>query len=148
MSAHAPSAVPLKICTVCGLDVSKQKRTKDAEGNYYCDPCWALKRERQQQVEASSAAPDAADDELPFCEACEGRFTPGNLRDHKGQILCVDCIEELSQNRRVIPYRSAGKEVPEHVRKIIATNPLILLAFAAGAVSCVVPPLVLVVISI
>lgn len=37
-----PLTVPAanaKRCTTCGQDVSQQKRTKDAAGNYYCQLC-------------------------------------------------------------------------------------------------------------
>lgn len=36
-----------KTCTVCGVDVSKQKRTKDEAGNYFCQPCWMLRCQRR-----------------------------------------------------------------------------------------------------
>lgn len=33
--------ISAKVCTTCGLDVSTQKRVKDAHGRYYCHPCAA-----------------------------------------------------------------------------------------------------------
>src|SRR5581483_5111477 len=32
-----------KRCSVCGTDVSQQKRTKDTNGRYYCQPCYSTK---------------------------------------------------------------------------------------------------------
>lgn len=29
-----------KICASCGIDVSSLTRTRDPQGNYYCQPCW------------------------------------------------------------------------------------------------------------
>jgi hypothetical protein len=41
-----------KRCRVCGMDVSQRKRTKDGNGNYYCDPCY------QSAAQASHPAED------------------------------------------------------------------------------------------
>lgn len=30
-----------KLCTVCGMDVAKRPRVKDARGRYFCEPCFA-----------------------------------------------------------------------------------------------------------
>jgi hypothetical protein len=39
-----------KLCVACGIDVTHLTRTRDASGNYYCQPCWdeALRLARQQ----------------------------------------------------------------------------------------------------
>jgi len=34
------AVTPSKICCVCGKDVSQEKRTKDPQNHYYCQPCW------------------------------------------------------------------------------------------------------------
>ena len=28
------------LCVACGIDVTHLTRTRDASGNYYCQPCW------------------------------------------------------------------------------------------------------------
>lgn len=39
-----------KLCIRCGIDVTHLTRTRDAVGNYYCQPCWdeALRIAREQ----------------------------------------------------------------------------------------------------
>lgn len=52
---------PEKRCAICGADVSNQKRTKDLEGRYYCQPC--LERHqaaRQQPLPRPAPAPAPA----------------------------------------------------------------------------------------
>ncbi len=34
-----------KYCSVCRADVSQSKRVKDAEGAYYCPPCWQARQD-------------------------------------------------------------------------------------------------------
>lgn len=49
-----------KRCTICGLDVSQVKRTKDAVGRYYCDPCYtaaAASKVAVQPTVTAAAAP-------------------------------------------------------------------------------------------
>ena len=49
-----------KTCTVCGMDVSAVKRTKDAAGRYYCQPCYAKASARPAPPAASSPATEAS----------------------------------------------------------------------------------------
>lgn len=51
-----PSAVQ-KICSLCGQDVSTQKRTKDTQGNYYCAACWTIKVSQAQHESIRKAPP-------------------------------------------------------------------------------------------
>jgi hypothetical protein len=46
-----------KKCVICGKDVSTEKRTKDARGNYYCEPC---RLARIEAIRASGAPQPAA----------------------------------------------------------------------------------------
>jgi hypothetical protein len=46
-----------KICVICGSDVAQVKRTKDAAGNYYCQPCWDKAREAQTTATPVDAGP-------------------------------------------------------------------------------------------
>jgi hypothetical protein len=52
-----------KVCAGCGIDVSQQKRVKDAAGNYYCESCVQTVRQRQEasaQRTRISSAPSAS----------------------------------------------------------------------------------------
>lgn len=141
-------------CTVCGQDVTEFE--SDKNNNCYCMSCWSLKLERQRQVQmrpgsrqGGSTGADITRDELLFCEDCQGYFTVQHLRDHNGHVLCLDCIKKRSQP--VQPTHRQGRTpatVPEHVKEIIATNPLILLAYFAGIMAYIpfLLPLVLVVV--
>ena len=46
----------VKICCVCGTDVSRMRRTKDPRGKYYCRPCYATLWEAHQQRLRAQAA--------------------------------------------------------------------------------------------
>lgn len=49
-------AVVHKNCCVCGLDVSRVRRTKDPRGNYYCRPCYDTLLEAHQRRQRAQAA--------------------------------------------------------------------------------------------
>lgn len=53
---HVP-AVVAKVCADCGADVSHERRTKDAEGRYYCNLCWMARQNEQveRNVEAAES---------------------------------------------------------------------------------------------
>jgi hypothetical protein len=134
----------VKVCVICGTDVTGAKRTKDASGNYFCGPCWTEKLKRIRQRGVVSAPVGAAtstvvsfsptlEPELSPCEVCNGWFTTGNLRDHGGRILCLDCVQEQSTQPAPLPLRRSGN-IPEHVQQIISTNPWLLLAIILGVV--------------
>jgi hypothetical protein len=59
------SAAIAKMCTVCGQDVSGQKRTKDPHGRYYCEPCWKAAVAEHQARQRQPV------DELPVLEPLE-----------------------------------------------------------------------------
>jgi hypothetical protein len=53
-----------KLCVSCGTNVSGQKRTKDATGNYYCADCWrslVSGSEASHAVDATSFLDQASD---------------------------------------------------------------------------------------
>jgi hypothetical protein len=57
-------AVVLKKCCVCGVDVSRMRRTRDPRGKYYCQPCyqtlWEAHQRRLREREAVEAEATAA----------------------------------------------------------------------------------------
>jgi hypothetical protein len=58
-------ATAQKICIVCQQDVAGKKRVKDPQGHYYCEPCFAAKRDALRQARpAVAAAPAAGGGEL------------------------------------------------------------------------------------
>ncbi len=76
---------------MCGVDVSQQKRIKDAEHNYYCQPCWqnhSLGREQPNHKYR--------------CTFCGGSFAVGEVYDQDGHIICLGC-------------HAAGATASEHV---------------------------------
>ena len=62
----ATTTVSVKTCSICGKDVSAERRTKDASGKYYCQTCYASAAVRAPALRpspapaASSASSDAA----------------------------------------------------------------------------------------
>src|SRR3954471_8363562 len=47
-------STPVKRCVVCGMDLSRAKRTKVPSGDYYCEACY-----RKQTAAIAAAAPKA-----------------------------------------------------------------------------------------
>ena len=45
-----------KVCAVCGKDVSGEKRTKDARGRYFCQPCYSSAAARTASATTAEAA--------------------------------------------------------------------------------------------
>jgi hypothetical protein len=52
-------AVVIKKCCVCGVDVSRMRRTRDPRGKYYCQPCYQTLWEAHQRRLRERAALDA-----------------------------------------------------------------------------------------
>jgi len=49
-----------KICTICGIDVSGRKRTKDSAGHYFCETCYAARLQQIKSAPAAKAQPAPA----------------------------------------------------------------------------------------
>lgn len=85
-------SVPLppkpKTCTSCGVDITRTKRMKDAEGKYFCEVCWAAKAEA-----AKVGAGSAADDVVYYpCYVCELLCTSDEVYDAGGgKTVCRKC---------------------------------------------------------
>ena len=52
-------SVVIKRCCVCGVDVSRMRRTRDPRGKYYCQPCYQTLWEAHQRRLRERAALDA-----------------------------------------------------------------------------------------
>jgi predicted Zn finger-like uncharacterized protein len=77
-------AKPQKFCCACGIDVAGQPRTKDAEGRYFCNPCWT---EHQNAVSEPDDNPAPAGEFLA-CPQCSGVFGIDEM-DVSG--VCIRC---------------------------------------------------------
>lgn len=107
-----------KLCTNCGLDVSAQKRVKDAQGRYYCHPCWNAQAGASQKHAASSptasvfSGGDLSLDDLSqleatgtssasvsnsvTCYACRERFPRSEIHNHEGHPVCMECLWKVA----------------------------------------------------
>jgi hypothetical protein len=86
-------AVPLppkpKICSGCGVDISNAKRTKDQQGNLFCQVCWAAKLEAAKVGVAASEAEDVI---YYPCEVCTLLCTADEVYDAgSGKMVCKKC---------------------------------------------------------
>src|SRR5277367_5367974 len=54
-----------KICCACNADVGNQRRVKDPQGNYYCQPCYDAKRQEKFATADSPAASTHAAERAP-----------------------------------------------------------------------------------
>ena len=84
------SQVVEKFCRICGDDVSSKKRTKDAIGNYYCQPCYAA-ASVQYGVGSPADALANVTDGHHTCATCGHSFTVEQVFDDAGSIICEGC---------------------------------------------------------
>lgn len=54
------AATTVKVCKLCGKDVSQLKRVKDPKGNYYCEECYVSAANKKQQPVVVSAGQAAS----------------------------------------------------------------------------------------
>lgn len=99
---QVPPKAP-KLCSVCGIDVSRQPRTKDAHGHYFCNPCWA---EHQDFASERSIDPPASD-ELLSCPQCGGVFGVQEM-DVSG--VCMTCATRSAPTKATVRKSSWSSE--------------------------------------
>jgi hypothetical protein len=123
-----------KVCCVCGVDVSSQKRVKDARGRYYCHPCVEKVRSGQPAAEpamAQAAAPAPVEastepqssDELDLlpvkdhaagdgpkaaCSVCRKVLPERQVRNVDGEFVCNACYTQRQQPKRGAATARAG----------------------------------------
>ena len=110
---------PQKACSVCGIVVSHQRRTKDAQGRYYCQPCWSTKVQDGTAWGATQAGSIPASDtaELPrvdsleaqpvdlqtparhICHACGGVFDAEDMFSDFELYICETCLDQCRLSR-------------------------------------------------
>jgi hypothetical protein len=136
-----------KVCSICSVDVSTQKRVKDAQGRYYCHICWNAKANAPKrhvaslttadassgndlslddlaQIEAT-ASPTSASKAMPLlpCAMCGGTFTYAYLRSVNGGSLCAECDESRRGQSAVLSgrHRDSTRAASTVVRWVIIT---------------------------
>jgi predicted nucleic acid-binding Zn ribbon protein len=85
-----------KRCVKCGLDVSDEKRMKDANGKYWCIPCG----------QADSRVKHASDKPSVACADCHATYPPGQMETVGGEVVCKGCLV----GRRKAEARAAGRD--------------------------------------
>jgi acetyl esterase/lipase len=78
-----------KICLVCHADVSQVKRVKDSKGNYYCEPCYAARKQSAKPADRPAPSPDSDDLDL----APRAAHTPKSSRS--ATTPCPGCNKPL-----------------------------------------------------
>ena len=100
------SQVNQKVCRICGQDVSGKKRTKDAAGHYYCQPCYdAATTQRHAETPASPSKPPA---NSYACGTCGCSFTAEEVFDNNGAIICKGCWNSGTADHSDAVAASAG----------------------------------------
>lgn len=95
------SQVVQKMCRVCGTDVANQKRTKDAAGNYYCQPCYeqAANPKANAATSRRCSCGAALDEDAAFCSRCgtkqEGNLSPNDEIDTTTIVVYIRRYGEL-----------------------------------------------------
>jgi ribosomal protein L37E len=102
MSDPQPNTAP-KSCASCGIDVTNRKRTKDAQGRYYCEDCVARAKtakavanpppavKANQQAVSSATKVSASDDNAFLLEM------GGSAIAMKGTVPCHECGRALTE---------------------------------------------------
>jgi ribosomal protein L37E len=68
-----------KLCATCGTDVSRAKRVRGDDGEYYCHPCWDAKLA-------------ARGEEVGYlCNACDLAFASDQVYQDGDEVICHDC---------------------------------------------------------
>jgi hypothetical protein len=135
-SVDTPAPAPrpaAKVCTICGMDVSKVKRQKDRTGRYFCEPCAEETRRQQQEdeqkdsdAEPASAVPKEPD--LLFCEACGTRAPAEYMILHRAHVLCRDCKKSGAVKVTLADITVEMGDIPNYVS---TTNTIIILSIFA-----------------
>ena len=121
------TAVTIKTCSVCNIDLSQNKRVKDSRGNYYCQSCAAVLARSNKVIQNSAAAAvvasaQAADPLLFPCRVCQNRFAVDDVySEADGRTICKGCWTKLTAPAK--PGNSAGKG-PSTPRASSARPPL------------------------
>lgn len=79
----------LKTCSICGIDISDEKRVKDDDGRYFCKGCWATKTKN-----ANAPAPIPSDhvptSGLPWFDKLQNLITSGSqMSDAKWTSMAI-----------------------------------------------------------
>src|SRR5579862_5784643 len=78
------SVVALKLCCICGADVTERKREKDRLGRYWCEPCG--------DAETRNKAAIARQQPIEPCLDCGRLESPSALIiDANKEHVCRDC---------------------------------------------------------
>jgi hypothetical protein len=131
MAENQPASTP-KSCTSCGLDVTNRKRTKDAQGRYFCEDCVAKAKAARAaanpppQIKANNdavaSAGKAGGDDNAFlldmggsavamkgsvpCPECSRALT-------EGTVICTGCGYNLQTGKRLAVKVTKAKKVKE-----------------------------------
>lgn len=91
-----------KLCAGCGGDVTRTKRVRSDDGEYFCHDC--------------SSAQLAARGERPgyVCYACGLPFPPGQVYQDGDGVICVECLRQRNVDPNDLLEAAAhiGDEAP------------------------------------
>ncbi|HTW95608.1 MAG TPA: hypothetical protein VMD30_12475 [Tepidisphaeraceae bacterium] len=120
-----PMGMPkvLKICCICGKDVSHEKRAKDSRG-YWCYDCHKAERAREKASEGLKVP----------CHDCGRLVLPVALITFEGDKICGRCKEARAEKKK---YRASavGKHHEMHEKRqfiLLALFALLLLLVILG----------------
>lgn len=89
------SKAGMKVCCVCGADVTGQKRYKDGEGRYWCFVCGTKDEERKHPVP---------------CPDCGQNFPKSELKEIEKVEVCPACYAKREQAAKRAAARIAAAE--------------------------------------
>lgn len=123
-----------KICVECKIDVSRQKRVKDARGNYFCVGCWEVRSASPKSHAANNSSPEISDlialeetgtrkdDGCGSCAVCKSRVAIDHLLQHEGKPVCAACLSRAQATVAAKDSASTSgmKECPSCAERIQA----------------------------
>jgi hypothetical protein len=98
------SAITVKLCCVCGMDLHGKVRYKDSDGRYWCTTCNEADLQRRQPVN---------------CPDCSREMLMGDMHDFKGTLVCQPCWDKRRQQskREEARIRAAEEAAAEEARR-------------------------------
>ncbi len=94
-TVRVPARHVAKHCVVCSVDVARLPRTKDAQGNYYCQSCY--------EVQTANSDPNVTDavslDALAAAVAQSSQTSGGAKQTDNNWFTCPICHSQVTQVR-------------------------------------------------
>ncbi|HWB19930.1 MAG TPA: hypothetical protein VG711_06490 [Phycisphaerales bacterium] len=102
----------VKICCLCGADVSGKPRTKDSHGRYYCDPCFNSALVRKKAEAEQAHGPLRPVEVITRTSETQDSASDGSVEDTLSMIS--EIVEHASPSKpKIKPCPGCAKMIPD-----------------------------------